>query len=95
MSLPERMGSFPLAWFEDKLHHSLKTRVRPVTALTRRRLLKVSVPMPRESFKVFMEPVKDDDTPGLVRGADGETTPTKTGATCGRYNYIVVFSWYQ
>ena len=46
-------------------------------------------PLPLESFKAFMEPLKDGDALGLVRDADGEITPTKTSAACDRYNYII------
>jgi hypothetical protein len=83
------MGSIPLCWFESELYSGMKLRVRPATALTRRRLLEVTVPMPQESFKLFMEPLKDGDAPGLVRGADGEILPTKSGATCDRFNDII------
>ena len=83
------MGAFPLCWFEDELYHSMATRVRPATALTRRRLHEVSVPLPPESFTAFMEPLKDGDAPGLERGEDGVIKPTKSSAVCDRYHYIV------
>ena len=83
------MGSLPLCWFEDELYHTIRARVRPATALTRRRLLEVSLPLPQESFKLFMEPLIDGDADGLMRDATGELIPTHKGATCHRYNYTL------
>ena len=83
------MASLPLCWFEDELFHQMRTRVRPATALTRRRLLEVVQPLPLESFKAFLEPLKDGDAHGLVRDSEGELIPTASSAACDRYNYII------
>jgi hypothetical protein len=83
------VASIPLCWFEDELYQQMRSRVRPATALTRRRLLEVVQPLPLESFKAFMKPLNDGDAVGLVRDTDGEMTPTKTSSACDRYNYII------
>ena len=51
----------PQHWFLQPLRKTLKKLVRPPTSRTRRRLLEVQVPLPRDCLESFMAPVLDGD----------------------------------
>eukprot|EP00965_Chrysotila_dentata_P147746 4877222-Pleurochrysis_carterae.AAC.1 len=69
----------------------MRKTVRPPTSRTRRKLMKVKVPLPRECFEELMKPAQDGDAEGLKRGEDGRLVPTnveKASRTLNKFNYL-------
>ena len=80
----------PLSWFLKPLEQSIKTVVRPCTALTRRKELTVEHRLPREAFEAFMEPLTSGDAEGLAR--DPQTNmlvPTRKTAALRFFEYTI------
>ena len=52
----------PKHWFSTPLHHHMKTVVRPPTARTRRKEIKIEMKIPLVIFVELMQPL-DTDSP--------------------------------
>ena len=64
--------------------------VRPTTSLTRRRLVEVKVPLPRECFDDFMEPLQEGEAEGVSRDeTSGALLPTRVTATTNFWAYVI------
>lgn len=86
----------PVCWYLQPLYHNLKKLIRPPTSRTRRKLLEVYLPLPRELFELFMAPVLDgdatylaDSTKTLERDEAGTLVPTKVSQQLRQFNYII------
>jgi hypothetical protein len=86
---PIRRTSVPAFWFEGPLRNRMRKLIAPPTHLTRRRLLELKLPLPRELFEPYMEPLLDGDAHGLEREEDGTIKPTKETATSQRFDYTI------
>ena len=81
-AIPRKMVTVPLDWFTKPFHKSLQKHVRPPSGNTRRKLVSISVPLPREGFEEFMASLRDGDIPALTRSAEtGEIEPTRESTT--------------
>lgn len=67
----------------------MRVRVRPVTALTRRKQLEVKIQIPKRVFDDLMEPLLDKGVVGLERGFMGTLKPTSYTQRVLRYDYIL------
>ena len=87
---PRPRISLPTSWFRDPLDTAIKAAVRPSTARTRRKEIKINLSLPRETFEYFMSPLTAEDTEGLLRDpTTGWLLPTKETATCRRFKYSI------
>ena len=82
-------ASLPLSWYLDPLYASLKKLIRPPTALTRRKELIISVPLPVEAFTVLLASLKEGDSTGVKRDAEEKLIPTSTTGSLRKWEYIL------
>jgi hypothetical protein len=81
----------PKHWFSDVLEHSMTTVIRPPTARTRRKELKIEVKIPEEIFLDLVRPLTTDCVAGFQWTDDKKAAlkPTKTAKTYTMYRYDV------
>ena len=79
----------PAKWFLDPLRQSMRTLVRPCTALSRRKQLTISAQMPFRCFMDLMSPLEDGSVEGLQRDHMGRLVPTKETPSMKRYQYVI------
>ena len=81
----------PKHWFYDPLLHSMKTVVRPPTAMTRRKELKIEVRVPKEIFFDLVRPLATGDMEKFEWTSAKKVAlkPTKEGKSFTTYNYLI------
>lgn len=83
--------SVPKHWFSDPLQHTMRTLVRPPTALTRRKQQTIDMKMPEQLFFDLLRPLETGDAAGL-KWVDEEKSalqPTKDKPTYREYKYTI------
>ena len=63
--------------------------VRPPTARTRRKQLKLVAQLPLHLVQEFLRPLQPEDAQGVVRDANGNLEPTKQSAGLLRFSYTI------
>lgn len=83
--------TIPKHWFTDPLTHSMKTVVRPPTARTRRKELKIEMKLPMQCFLDLMQPLETDCVTGFEWTDETKTQlkPTKSSKALCQYKYII------
>lgn len=69
----------------------MRKLTRPCTSLTRRKQLRIKVPMPRQGFEKLMQPIAEGEIEGLRRSA-GQLEPTtavKASSSVMHFKYII------
>ena len=81
--------SVPKHWFTDPLNHSMKTSVRPPTARTQRKELKIEMKMPEIVFLDMMRPFENGSLKGFtwLKADKKALKPTKIMPTFKEYKY--------
>ena len=81
----------PRHWFSEPMSHAMKTVVRPPTARTRRKEMKIELRMPMQIFLELMAPFNTEDLKGLEWTSAKKTMlkPTKTGKAFNLFKYSV------
>ena len=76
----------PAKWFMDPLRQSMRTLVRPCTALSRSgKQLTINAQMPFRCFMDLMSPLVDGGVEGWQRDHMGRLVPTKETPSMKRY----------
>ena len=79
----------PRAWFIDPVRTSLRKKVRPCTALTRRKQLSINTQVPFRTFEELLAGFADGELEGLERDVGGRLKTTSRTASLLRYKYII------
>ena len=83
-----KMVTVPASYFTAPLAKSIAKSIAAPTALTRRKEMVVSAPLPLELFEELMAPLMEGDAEGLVREG-GSLKPTKSTSATHRWVYVV------
>ena len=93
--LPPRVVEYikvPKHWFTDPLQSAMSTTVRPPTAMTRRKQLKIEMKVPEDIFLDMMQPFNDDDMKDFqwITGSERRALqPTKVTQAYKLYKYVI------
>ena len=68
----------PRAWFIDPVRTSLRKKVRPCTALTRRKQLSINTQVPFRTFEELLAGFADGELEGLERDVGGRLKTTNS-----------------
>lgn len=79
----------PKAWFVDPVRTSIRKRVRPCTALTRRKQITLKMQMPFRCFEELLKGFHEDELTGLKRDLMGRVNATEKTPRVLKYKYIV------
>lgn len=85
----DKFTSLPDRWFRDPFREKLFKLVRPVTARTRRKQLRIVCQLPEHLVMEWLAQLQPGDAQGLARGSDGELIPTGQSAGLRRYTYTI------
>jgi len=82
----------PKAWFSDPVDHAMKTVVRPPTARTRSKQLKLKFRVPKVIFLDIMRPLESGSIKGFEWTDEDKTDlkPTDDKKTFYEFKYEVV-----
>jgi hypothetical protein len=78
-----------MKWFLNPIRASMRRTVRSPTRLTRRKLIEIKGPLPRECFEELMKDLQEGDADGIERRADGVLLPTSTTTGLYHFKYLV------
>ena len=83
--------SLPLSWYIDPFYKTIRTIVRPATAITRRKEITIKMKMPREAFEEIFKELAVGDAVGVDRDAStGWLTPTSPASSgINRFDFTI------
>ena len=86
---PQPMQLTPPEWVMYPYLKAVRKLIRPPTARTRRKQVKVSVPFSRSCFEHLMAQMQENDVDDLERTPAGRLIPTKETKALLRFNYKI------
>ena len=85
----DTLTSLPDRWFRAPFREMLFKKIRPITALTRRKQQHLVAPLPEPLIQEWLQDLQAGDTEGVQRGDDGKLLPTKESSSLQRFNYTL------
>ena len=79
----------PLHWFRDPLYKTIRRLVRPATALTRRKEIRVKMAVPIQIFEELLSELMEGDAEGLLRDQSGRLIPSRITPTLNHFEYMI------